>query len=150
MYFCIPWGILANVKISRLSAFSSWLCDLFLSCVALGLHRRATHEGNKSHNPSVQANNPYLFDRAYFLLVVMVEGNESSRLTMANKPAILAGYRPLLTAQIGKFWKHGVDLSALDSILQNHLPLLATLPWNFSRWISTDPFLAPLVNARKF
>ena len=37
MYFCIPWGILANVKISRLSAFSSWLCDLFPSCVALGL-----------------------------------------------------------------------------------------------------------------
>ena len=37
MNFCIPWGILANVKISRLSAFSSWLCDLFPSWVgALG------------------------------------------------------------------------------------------------------------------
>ena len=28
---------------------------------------------------------------------------------------------------IGKFWKHVVDWSALDSILQNHLPLFATL-----------------------
>ena len=37
MNFCIPWGILANVKISRLSTFSSWLCDLFPSWVgALG------------------------------------------------------------------------------------------------------------------
>ena len=35
MYFCIPWGILANVKISHLSAFSLWLCDLFPSCCAL-------------------------------------------------------------------------------------------------------------------
>ena len=60
MYFCIPWGILANVKISHLSAFSSWLCDLFPSCVALGLRPRATHEGNKSHNPSLQADNPYI------------------------------------------------------------------------------------------
>ena len=60
MYFCIPWGILANVKISRLSAFSSWLCDLFPSCVALGLRPRTTHEGNKSHKPSLQANNPYV------------------------------------------------------------------------------------------
>ena len=60
MYFCIPWGILANVKISRLSALSSWLCDLFPSCVALGLRPRVTHEGNKSHNPLLQADNPYL------------------------------------------------------------------------------------------
>ena len=29
-------------------------------------------------------------------------------------------------ACIGKFWKHVVDRSALDSILQNHMPLLAT------------------------
>ena len=35
MYFCISGGILANVKISHLSAFSLWLCDLFPSCCAL-------------------------------------------------------------------------------------------------------------------
>ena len=29
--------------------------------VALGLRPRATHEGNKSHNPSLQADNPYIF-----------------------------------------------------------------------------------------
>ena len=51
-----PGEILANVKISRLSAFSSWLCDLFPSFVALGLRFRATHEGNKSHNNSNQIN----------------------------------------------------------------------------------------------
>ena len=44
MYFCIPWGILANVKISHLSAFSSWLCDLF---------------------PSLQADNPYIINWYY-------------------------------------------------------------------------------------
>ena len=31
----------------------------------------------------------------------------------------------------GKFWKNVGDRSALDSILQNHLPLLAALTWNF-------------------
>ena len=31
-------------------------------------------------------------------------------------------------ACIGKFWKHVIDRSELDSILQNHLPLLATRP----------------------
>ena len=46
-------------KISRLSAFSSWLCDLIPSFVALGLRPRATHEGTKSHNPSLQADTPY-------------------------------------------------------------------------------------------
>ena len=39
-----------------------------------------------------------LFDDAYFLLAVMVEGDESSRLRMPNQPAVLAGYWPLLTA----------------------------------------------------
>ena len=58
--FFIPWGILANVKISRLSAFSSWLCDLFPSCIALGLRPWATHEGNKSHNPLPEADNFFL------------------------------------------------------------------------------------------
>ena len=62
MYFCIPWGILANVKISRLSTFSSWLCDLFPLCIALRLHSQAPHEGNKSRKPSLQADNPYLTD----------------------------------------------------------------------------------------
>ena len=38
---------------------SSWLCDLFPSCVALWLCPWATHKGNKSHNPSLQADNPY-------------------------------------------------------------------------------------------
>ena len=38
-----------------------------------------------------------LFDGASFLLAVMVEGDESSRLKMANQPAVLAGYWPLLT-----------------------------------------------------
>ena len=70
---CIPWGILANVKISRLSAWSEGLCDLF---------PRATHEGNKSHNLSLQADNPFtnhvviwdtqgtcalLFDRIFYI-----------------------------------------------------------------------------------
>ena len=68
MYFCIPWGILANIKISHLSAFSSWLCDSFPSCVALGLRPRATHEGNKSHNPWLQADNPYLVVVFSFLI----------------------------------------------------------------------------------
>ena len=40
------------------------------------------------------------FDGAYFLLAVIVEGDESSWLRMANWPAVLAGYRPLLTALI--------------------------------------------------
>ena len=39
-----------------------------------------------------------LFNGAYFLLAVMIEGDESSRLRMANQPVILAGYQPLLTA----------------------------------------------------
>ena len=39
-----------------------------------------------------------LFDGAYFLLAVMVEGDKSSQLRMANYPAVLAGYWPLLTA----------------------------------------------------
>ena len=38
-----------------------------------------------------------LFDGAYFLPSVMVEGDQSSRLRKANKTAVLAGYRPLLT-----------------------------------------------------
>lgn len=37
VYFCIPWGILAIVKLGRLSAFSSG-------------GPRGTHEGNKSHS----------------------------------------------------------------------------------------------------
>ena len=39
-----------------------------------------------------------LFDAAYFLLAVMVEGDRNSWLRMANKPAVLTGYWPLLTA----------------------------------------------------
>ena len=39
-----------------------------------------------------------LFDGAYFLLAVMVEGDESSQLKRANQQAVLAGYRLLLTA----------------------------------------------------
>ena len=39
-----------------------------------------------------------LFDGAYFLSAVMVEGDKSSQLTMAKKPVVLAGYQPLLTA----------------------------------------------------
>ena len=35
---------------------------------------------------------------AYFLLAVMVDGDKGSRLRMAIQPAVLAGYRPLLTA----------------------------------------------------
>ena len=40
----------------------------------------------------------YLMVLNYFLLAVMVEGAESSRLRMANQLAVLAGYQPLLTA----------------------------------------------------
>lgn len=40
-----------------------------------------------------------LFDGAYFLVAVMVEGDEGSPLRVANKPVVFAGYRPLLTAQ---------------------------------------------------
>ena len=43
-------------------------------------------------------NNNYLFDGAYFLLSVIVEGDESSQLRMANEPAVFFGYWPLLTA----------------------------------------------------
>ena len=38
------------------------------------------------------------FDAAYFLLVVLADEDESSQLTMAIQPAVLAGYPPLLTA----------------------------------------------------
>ena len=38
-----------------------------------------------------------LFNGAYFLLAVMVKGDESSRLKMTNWPCALASYRPLLT-----------------------------------------------------
>ena len=43
-----------------------------------------------------------LFNSAYwyFLLAVMVAGDESSQLRMANKPAVLAGYQPLFAALI--------------------------------------------------
>ena len=41
-----------------------------------------------------------LFKGAYFLLAVMVEGDESSQLRIANLLAVLAGYQPLLTALI--------------------------------------------------
>ena len=33
-----------------------------------------------------------------FLLAIMVEEDESSRVRMANQPVVLAGYWPLLTA----------------------------------------------------
>ena len=70
MYFCIPWGILANVKISHLSALGSWLCDLFPSCVARGR--------NKSHNPLLQADNPCL--RAIWVVYHFSSLNILSRL----------------------------------------------------------------------
>ena len=38
-----------------------------------------------------------IFNGVYFLLAVMVEGEES-RLKRANYPAVLASYQPLLTA----------------------------------------------------
>ena len=38
---------------------------------------------------------------------------------------------------VGKFWEHVVDRSALDSNLQNHLPLLATLTTGKSKCISS-------------
>ena len=44
----------------------------------------------------------------YFLLAVMVEGDESSRLRMANQRVVLGGYQPLLTAlcnvSLGHLW----------------------------------------------
>ena len=40
----------------------------------------------------------FLFGGAYFVSAVKVEEDESSRLKIANQPAVLAGYRPLLTA----------------------------------------------------
>ena len=41
-----------------------------------------------------------LFYGAFFLLSVMVEGDESSRLRMTNWPAVLASYWSLLTALV--------------------------------------------------
>ena len=38
-----------------------------------------------------------LFEDPYFWSAVIVEGNESSQLRMANYPAVLAGYWPSLT-----------------------------------------------------
>ena len=61
MYIWAPWGILVKAKISLLSVFSSWFCDLFTSCVAVGLRAQGTHEGNKSHDPSLQVYNSHLF-----------------------------------------------------------------------------------------
>ena len=46
MYFWAPGRILVKVKISLLSAFSSCLCDFI--------------EGNKSHNPWLQAYNSHI------------------------------------------------------------------------------------------
>ena len=69
--FCFAFPILATEYSSclfycyvRLSAFSSWLCDLFPSCVALGLRPRATHEGNKSHNHELKADKRLIFTLA--------------------------------------------------------------------------------------
>ena len=38
------------------------------------------------------------FDGAYFLLAAMVRGDESSQLSKANKPAVLAEYQPLFNS----------------------------------------------------
>ena len=45
--------------------------------------------------------NIILFDGAYFLLAVMA-GGVSNQLRMANEPAVLAGYPPLLRALVNK------------------------------------------------
>ena len=47
---------------------------------------------------------------------VMVEGDESSRLSIANQPAVLAGYRPLLTAPYRTF----ILYFLLDNDVQEH------------------------------
>ena len=59
-----------------------------------------------------------LFNGAYFLLAVMIEGDESSRLRMANQPVILAGYQPLLTAlnkllEVIGIFTHTVNFTAM-------------------------------------
>ena len=51
-----------------------------------------------------------------------------SRLIFKHARKAVLGYSGSASAQggVGKFWTPVVDRSALDSILQNHLPLLAT------------------------
>ena len=51
-----------------------------------------------SFKPGKQMLYNILFDGVYFLLAVMVEGDTSSQLRMANQPADLASYQSLLTA----------------------------------------------------
>ena len=56
------------------------------------------HSMSSKTEKQMLCNNNYLFDGAYFLLSVIVEGDESSHLRMANEPAVFFGYWPLLTA----------------------------------------------------
>ena len=64
---------------------------------------------NVIQNWVTDASHWILFDGAYILLATMVEGDESSVLGMADQPAVLACYRPLLTAlgQIIKLFTTG-------------------------------------------
>ena len=59
-----------------------------------------------------------LFNGAYFLLAVMVERDESSRQRMANWPAVLAGYWPLLTAlnkllEVTRIFTYTINFTAM-------------------------------------
>ena len=45
----------------------------------------------------------------------------------ARKTVLVNSGAASAQGDIGKFWKHVVDRSALDSIVQNHLPLLACM-----------------------
>ena len=58
-----------------------------------------------------------LFEGAYFLLAVMVEGCESSQLRMANQLAVLASYQHLLTA----LQKHEILVLVMTEISKNIL-----------------------------
>ena len=86
------------------------------------------------------------FDGAWFLLAIIVEGDESNRLRMANWPAVLAGYRPLLTAlgtshdvkgfAIGSFLERIVVERANDNLCQKNVKntgLISAKPINFKR-----------------
>ena len=58
-----------------------------------------------------------LFEGAYFLLAVMVEGCESSQLRMANQLAVLASYQHLLTA----LQKHEILVLVMTEFSKNIL-----------------------------
>ena len=66
-------------------------------CIDLNLFKNV-FRGVQCHSKLGNGCFTILFDGAYFLLALMVEGDESSWLRMANYPVVLAGYRPSLTA----------------------------------------------------